>query len=185
MRFQAKIAALAVLCWFSLTFAYAESSSRKAAKSDTTAAISRSDQDDSDAGLTDDDRLSLIASALDRRSRLRSERDCSHLVHSIYERAGFPYAYAPSSDIYAGIDGFERVKQPQPGDLVVWRGHVGIVVKPSQHLFFSYLTSGPGIDDYSASYWKKRGHARFYRYDRADCETCGQANLHRLVKVQR
>ena len=73
-------------------------------------------QQDYDSTLNQDDRLSLIAAALDAHVRRDSEHDCSHLVHAIYEEAGFPYAYAPSSDLYAGIEGFERVKQPEPGD---------------------------------------------------------------------
>ena len=120
----------------------------------------------SEGPLGDDDRLSLIAAALDSRVR-EAEPDCSHLVHAIYEQAGLSYSYAPSSELYAGIDAFKRVKKPEPGDLVVWRGHVGIVIKPSQHLFFSVLTSGPGIDDYTTRYWKHRGKARFYRYSRS------------------
>lgn len=113
--------------------------------------------------LADDDRLSLLASALDSRVR-DTETDCSHLVHAIYEEAGFAYSYAPSSELYAGVDEFQRVKKPEPGDLIVWRGHVGIVIKPSQHIFFSVLSTGPGIDDYTTSYWKHRGKPRFYRY---------------------
>ena len=113
--------------------------------------------------FTDDDRLSLIAAALDSKIR-GAEPDCSHLVHTIYNRAGFSYAYVPSSDLYAGVDQFQRTKKPEPGDLVVWRGHVGIVIKPSQHLFFSVLSTGPGIDDYTTSYWKHRGKPRFFRY---------------------
>ena len=114
--------------------------------------------------LTPDDRLSLLAAALDRRVRREEDPDCSHLVHAVYEAAGLPYAYAPSSTLYAGVESFERVKAPLPGDLVVWRGHVGIVIKPSEHIFFSYLSSGPGTDDYEAHYWRHRGRARFYRY---------------------
>lgn len=116
-----------------------------------------------DRTLSLDDGLSIIAAALDRKVR-SSERDCSHLVHAIYQRAGFPYAFASSSELYAGVERFERVTEAQPGDLVVWKGHVGIVIKPSQHIFFSYMRSGPGIDDYEARYWKKRGRPRFYRY---------------------
>ena len=139
-----------------------------------------------DRALNEDDRLSLLAAALDTRVR-RSERDCSHLVHAIYQQAGFPYSYAPSSEIYAGIEGFQRVKRPQPGDLVVWRGHVGIVVKPSQHIFFSFMRSGPGTDDYEAAYWKGRGHPRFYRYVKGDCAGCdsNRPGSHRLVKIKR
>ena len=126
--------------------------------------------------LTPDDRLSLIAAALDSKARLYSERDCSHLVHAIYERAGFAYAYASSSDLYVGIEGFQRVTRPQPGDLVVWRGHVGIVIRPSRHVFFSLTHTGSGIDDYEAPYWTSRGRARFYRYVKSDpCPGCAHS----------
>src|SRR5437762_1044695 len=81
--------------------------------------------------LTPDDGLSVIAAALD--SRPPRKTDCSHLVHAIYERAGFSYPYASSSDLYDGTDDFQRVTHPQPGDLIVWSGHVGIVVNPAQH----------------------------------------------------
>jgi NlpC/P60 family len=118
--------------------------------------------------LTPDDRLSLLAAALDARGQREAEPDCSHLIHAIYQAAGLPYAYAPSSDLYAGVDSFRRVKAPLPGDLVVWRGHVGMVIKPSQHIFFSFLSSGPGTDDYGAGYWKHRGRPRFYRYIKKD-----------------
>src|SRR5450631_3735667 len=53
--------------------------------------------------LTPDDGLAVIAAALDSRIQSGPTRDCSHLVHAIYGRAGFPYKYAPSSDLYAGI----------------------------------------------------------------------------------
>src|SRR5215469_18821303 len=111
-----------------------------------------------------EDGLSILAAALDSSARVHSANDCSHLAHAIYARAGFPYAYASSSELYNGVNGFERIQQPQPGDLIAWRGHVGIVVKPSGHIFFSFLRSGPGIDDWTSPYWKTRGRARFYRY---------------------
>ena len=85
-------------------------------------------------------------------------------MHAIYLQAGFPYPYASSSDLYDGTDDFERVTRPQPGDLVIWPGHVGIVVNPAQRAFFSRLRHGPGVDDYDAQYWKQRGQVRFYRY---------------------
>jgi cell wall-associated NlpC family hydrolase len=118
-----------------------------------------------DRTLTQDERLSIIAAALDSKVRRNSGHDCSHLVHAIYERAGFPYAYSSSDDLYDGVvEGFRRVTQPQPGDIVVWPGHAGIVVRPSHHVFFSFLTAGPGIDDYHSNYWIGRGEPRFYRY---------------------
>ena len=108
--------------------------------------------------------LSVIAAALESRVPQPSRPDCSHLVHAIYERAGFPYTYASSSDLYAGSGEFRRIFHPQPGDLVVWPGHVGIVVNPVQHVFFSSLRTGRGIESYDAPYWKGRGRARYYRY---------------------
>lgn len=117
--------------------------------------------------LTLDDGLAVLAAALDSRIQAGPRRDCSHLVHAIYNRAGFPYNYAPSSDLYVGTHEFQRVTHPQAGDLVVWLGHAGIVVNPAQHMFFSALRSGLGIDTYDAPYWKERGRARFYRYIKA------------------
>ncbi|MGA9800704.1 MAG: NlpC/P60 family protein [Terriglobales bacterium] len=114
--------------------------------------------------LTRDDGLAVIAAAMDSHIRFGPEPDCSHLVHAIYNRAGFPYSYAPSSDLYVGTREFQRVTHPQAGDLVVWQGHAGIVVNPKQHVFFSALRSGLGTDAYDAPYWKERGRVRFYRY---------------------
>jgi len=161
----------------------ADASDRSSAPSDQTQA-DLTPHDLTQRDLTQDDRLSLIAAALDARVR-DSESDCSHLVHAIYDSAGFPYAYAPSSDLYAGVEGFQRVKQPEPGDLIVWRGHTGIVIKPSQHIFFSFMTSGPGIDDYQARYWRQRGRPRFYRYVKGSCADCDSPRSRRLLKIKR
>lgn len=161
MRGVPKLAMAAVLSLMSLNAAIAQKQS--AAKAGAQAVLAAAGETKEARLPTDDDRLSLIAAALDSRVR-GSEPDCSHLVHAIYQEAGLSYPYAPSSDLYTGIDGFQRVKKPEPGDLVVWRGHVGIAIKPSQHLFFSVLSSGAGIDDYTTTYWKRRGKVRFYRY---------------------
>ena len=115
--------------------------------------------------LTLSEGLTILGVALDSRHHHADfSADCSHFVHGLYERAGFPYEYASSSDLYAGINEFRRVASPQPGDLAVWRGHAGIVVNPVQHSFFSVLRSGPGVDSYDAPYWKQRGQPRFFRY---------------------
>ena len=114
--------------------------------------------------LTKDDGREVVEVALEKRIRMGRKRDCSHLVHAIYEQAGFSYPYASSRDLYRGTEDFHRVKKPQPGDLIVWRGHVGIVVDPRRREFYSFLRRGPGIDEYDAQYWKERGPARFYRY---------------------
>lgn len=111
-----------------------------------------------------DDGLSVIGAALESRSQRSRKLDCSHLVHDIYERAGFSYTYVNSSDLYDGSRDFRRVTHPQPGDLVVWPFHVGIVISPAKHTFYSALHSGLGIEAYDAAYWKERGRVRFFRY---------------------
>ena len=123
--------------------------------------------------LNEDERFSVMAAALDSKIPRFRERDCSHLVHAIYQKAGLPYKYVSSDDLYDGAPGFQRERQPEPGDLVVWHGHVGIVVRPSRHVFYSFLSRGPGIDDYTTRYWKRRGTPRFYRYIKSDrCMGC-------------
>lgn len=116
--------------------------------------------------LTADESLGVLSAALESRANSDSESDCSHLAHAIYERAGFPYPYASSSSLYAGQQEFQRVARPQPGDLVVWPGHVGIVVNPAQRSFFSALRSGLGVEPYDSPYWKERGRPHFLRYVR-------------------
>jgi cell wall-associated NlpC family hydrolase len=93
-----------------------------------------------------------------------SETDCSHLVHDVYQQAGFPYDYVSSRELYVGSTNFTRVRAPQAGDLVVWRGHVGIVIDPKEHSFFSFVRSGPDTQFYDSPYWQSRGMARFFRY---------------------
>lgn len=192
MRIPAKLAVAIAVFGMGLGLAQAQNAPRRsdAQKPDFQTVRANQSNDvnaDRDSALTQDDRLSLIVAALDARVRQSSEPDCSHLVHAIYERAGFSYAYAPSSDLYAGVEGFQRVKLPEPGDLIVWRGHVGIVIQPSRHIFFSFMTSGPGIDDYQAPYWKGRGHPRFYRYIKDNsCAGCDSAqHSRRLLKIKR
>ena len=117
--------------------------------------------------LTSEERLAILGTALDFRHRTKRAFDCSHFIHALYERAGFPYEYASSSDLYTGIDEFQQVSHPQPGDLIVWRGHAGIVTSAAQHTFFSLLTTGPGVNHYDSRYWKRRGVPRFFRYVKA------------------
>jgi hypothetical protein len=114
--------------------------------------------------LTLSEGLAILGAALDTRHHAGYPTDCSHFVHELYKRAGFPYEYASSSDLYAGTGQFRRVTSPQPGDLAVWPGHAGVVVNPAQHSFFSILRSGPGVDLYDSKYWKGRGRPRFFRY---------------------
>lgn len=106
----------------------------------------------------------IVNAAWERDQLPARQPDCSHLAHDVYGRAGYPYPYARSIDLYVGIRSFARVTKPQPGDLIVWRGHVGIVVDPSEHSFYSSVRSGLRTYFYNAREWKARGPARFYRY---------------------
>jgi NlpC/P60 family len=106
----------------------------------------------------------IVDAARDQDQPVGGAQDCSHLVHEIYLRAGFEYSYASSFDLYAGNENFERVKYSQAGDLIVWPGHVGIVVDRLKHSFYSLVSTGLEAQDYEGTYWKSRGRPRFYRY---------------------
>jgi cell wall-associated NlpC family hydrolase len=176
MRIPAKSVIGALLFWLALSDCSAQQKPRQAGTSNPQSASEKQERK-TNRTLTADDGLGVISAALDPKVRRYAGHDCSHLVHAIYERAGFPYAYASSDDLYDGVQGFQRVSHPQPGDLIVWHGHVGIVVRPSKHVFFSFMSAGPGIDTYDAPYWVGRGHARFYRYVKNDaCPGCAAVN---------
>lgn len=163
MRFQAQSTLLLVLlCLVAFQPVLAQ---KKQAPSNDDYWATREERDQSgSSSLTLDERLAILGAALNSRRHVVHPADCSHFVHALYERAGFPYEYASSTDLYAGTDEFRRVATPQPGDLVVWRGHAGIAVNPAQHSFYSLLRSGPGVDSYDSPYWKRRGRPRFFRY---------------------
>jgi hypothetical protein len=98
----------------------------------------------------------------------RKKLDCSHLVHALYGHLGMNYQYATSRNLYVGIHAFRRVSQPEFGDLVVWRGHVGIVIDPAQHRFVSTLRSGVKTACYFSRYWEHFGRPRFFQYAFSD-----------------
>jgi cell wall-associated NlpC family hydrolase len=184
MEFPAKHAIAALILWGLAS--YPSAAQREIQKHPTGKNVSGDEARVAPQQLTPDDGLAVIAAALDSRVHLRAKRDCSHLVHAIYDRAGFPYSYVDSSDLYVGTPDFERVSHPQPGDLVVWPGHVGIVINPSKKVFFSAMHSGPGIDAFDAPYWKRREPARFYRYvKRASVQNARNARDRILLTHQR
>lgn len=59
---------------------------------------------------------------------IEKETDCSRFVHEIYKRAGFPFHFRSSRELKYAAE-FETVDADDalPGDLMVFRGHVGIV----------------------------------------------------------
>lgn len=129
------------------------------------AANAQSDQDAADVVLISAEQGQALADfALQSERRIRRKPDCSHLVHLLYSRAGLIYPYEDSRVLYRGISDFERVKTPQPGDLAVWLGHVGIVLSPEEKTFLSSVRSGILVESWTAAHWIRRGRPRFYRY---------------------
>jgi hypothetical protein len=121
--------------------------------------------DYSDTVLVSPEQGQAIANfALQSGRRVRPKPDCSHLVHLLYARAGLIYPYEDSRVLYRGIDDFERVERPQPGDLAVWLGHVGIVLSPEEKTFLSSVRSGIITESWSAPHWARRGRPHFFRY---------------------
>jgi hypothetical protein len=106
----------------------------------------------------------IITAALEQDQVPSGAQDCSHVVHEFYLDAGFEYPYASSLEIYTGNENFARVKMPRTGDLIAWPGHVGIVVDPVEHSFYSLVSTGLETQFYDGPYWKSRGRPRFYRY---------------------
>jgi hypothetical protein len=107
----------------------------------------------------------IVQAAWELRRGLNPKPDCSHFIQAVYAKAGFVYDYATTREIFTGIDGFRRVQHPQPGDLVVWQGHMGIIIDPNEHSFYSSVLSGFAIENYQSNYWQARlGHPRFYRF---------------------
>ena len=106
----------------------------------------------------------IVTAALEQERVPSGAQDCSHAVHELYLDAGFEYPYASSFEIYTGNENFVRVKMPRAGDLIAWPGHVGIVVNPVEHSFYSLVSTGLETQFYDGPYWKSRGRPRFYRY---------------------
>ncbi len=164
MRFLPQPGLVALFCGLALCVGSAQQTPPPATQSSARHASSTTQARRSARTLTPDDGLAVISAALDPKVLRNAGQDCSHLVHAVYQRAGFPYDYATSDDLYDGVEHFQRVMHPQPGDLIVWHGHAGIVVRPSRHVFFSFKSAGPDIDNYGSPYWSGRGQPRFYRY---------------------
>src|SRR5579864_2021487 len=129
------------------------------------AAMAKTDDDYGATVLVSPEQGEALAQfALQSERQIRPKPDCSHLVHQIYARAGLIYPYEDSRVLYRGISDFKRVKTPQPGDLAVWLGHVGIVLSPEEKTFLSSVHSGILTESWMAPHWVRRGRPRFYRY---------------------
>lgn len=59
---------------------------------------------------------------------VEKETDCSHFVHEIYRRAGLRYNFKASDELkYAPEFELLPEEEAMPGDLMLFRGHVGLV----------------------------------------------------------
>jgi hypothetical protein len=61
---------------------------------------------------------------------IEEETDCSHFANEIYRRAGFDFPYASTGNLTC-VNTFQEIPndQAQPGDLLLYKGHVGIMDK--------------------------------------------------------
>lgn len=172
MRFSFKFA-LAVL---SLCFAVPASAAQSESQSQVKTGV-----DYGDTVLVSAEQGQALADfAMQSGPSVRPKPDCSHLVHLLYTRAGLIYPYEDSRVLYRGIDDFERVKNPQPGDLAVWLGHVGIVLSPEEKTFLSSVRSGIITESWTAPHWARRGRPHFFRY-----RIGPSANLELLAAIMR
>lgn len=102
--------------------------------------------------------------------------DCSHFVYQVLNGARQKVAearkdpapqlvdYRSTSTIEAS-NLFFPVDIPLPGDLVMWDGHVGIVVDPAAGTFVGAQTStGVAQANYLNGYWKNKGVKKFLRF---------------------
>lgn len=144
-----------------------------------TGPAAKADDDYSNTVLVSPDQgEALAAFALRSEKRIHPKPDCSHLVHLFYTRAGLIYPYEDSRVLYRGVSDFQRVRTPQPGDLVVWLGHVGIVLSPEEKTFLSSVRSGIITESWMAPHWVRKGRPRFYRY-----RIGPEADINLLAKV--
>jgi hypothetical protein len=158
MRPKLKFALALLPLWFAVAASAAQSQAQSQSES-------KPGVDYTDAVLVSAEQGQALADfALQSGQRVRPKPDCSHLVHLLYARAGLIYPYEDSRVLYRGVDNFERVKTPQPGDLVVWLGHVGIVLSPEEKMFLSSVRSGIITESWHAAHWARRGRPRFLRY---------------------
>jgi cell wall-associated NlpC family hydrolase len=91
--------------------------------------------------------------------------DCSHFFHRIYAKvvdSSLPYM---TTGTLKTSSYFVDTQTPRTGDMVLWDGHVGIVVDPQTGAFIGAQSSGVGIaNNKTNSYWKKRAGRKFRRH---------------------
>src|SRR5437899_5104676 len=107
----------------------------------------------------------IAEAARDQAQPRRGGGDGSDPVHQGDLDAGVEYPDASAFELYSGDENLERVRHPQPGEVIVWPGHVGIVLEPLARSFYSLVSTGPEAQNYEGPYWQSRARPRFYRYN--------------------
>jgi cell wall-associated NlpC family hydrolase len=91
--------------------------------------------------------------------------DCSHFVWEVLKAAGHPGAPYTATGGVAGSAVYSPASAPpQAGDIILFDGHMGIVVDPTAETFVGAQSKGVESASYAkGSYWGNRQHS-FYRY---------------------
>ena len=103
------------------------------------------------------------------------EIDCSHLVYRALNAArqqlGAAGGFSVHPAIYQSTATMEssgqwvKTEVPEPGDLVLWNGHVGIIIDPAAGKFIGAQTStGVKDESYTTGYWATYPGKRFVRF---------------------
>ena len=81
--------------------------------------------------------------------------DCSGFTKHVMDRCGIniPAGSANQKNAGTGVD----PSQAQAGDLVVWKGHVGLVIDSNKNMIDAGNGSVPKIRSYETDYWRSRG----------------------------
>jgi cell wall-associated NlpC family hydrolase len=91
--------------------------------------------------------------------------DCSHFVWEVIKAAGHPKAPYLSTGSIPGSPAYSPASEPpREGDIILFDGHMGIVVDSTTMTFIGAQSGGVDSASYAkGSYWGNLHH-RFYRY---------------------
>ena len=81
--------------------------------------------------------------------------DCSGFTKHVMDRCGIkiPAGSANQKNAGTGVD----KSQAQAGDLIIWKGHAGLVYDSNKNMIDAGSGNVPKIRSYDTSYWKSRG----------------------------
>jgi hypothetical protein len=91
--------------------------------------------------------------------------DCSGSVHGIYENAGISYEYRNTVGFAQDYEklGFSNVTVPLPGDIVLFKGHMGIYRGNNTYNLYSARSIGKVFSPTKSSWYE--GTPRYFRHN--------------------